>query len=625
MCGITGFLSTSATISLTQTHLQQLTNTLRHRGPDAEGYYFEQPTNTSAQKISIGLGHRRLSIIDLSSAANQPFYTTDQRYVLVFNGEIYNYRQLAQQYHLSCRTQSDTEVIVQLFDLLGADFVQQLNGMFTIAIYDTHTQQLHLYRDRLGIKPLYYFFDGSTFVFASELKALLALPYIKEQLSVNHQAITHFLYNGFIPATQSIYNQIHKFPAGHYGITNGQNLNITPFWLPENQLQTTVLSDEKIAKQQLNKLLLSAVEYRLISDVPVGTFLSGGIDSSLVTAIAQKLHPKPIQTFSIGFKENHFNEAPHAQAVANHLGTHHHQFMLSHNDAIEQFDQLMSIYDEPFADTSAIPTLLVSQMARKHVTVALAGDGGDELFCGYGMYQWARRLANPILKLLHQPIAQTLDLLGNNRYQRAAKVLNYTNPNRIKSHILSQEAYFFSEEELNKLLIVRQNIGINEHFTNLARPLLPIEEQALFDLKHYLCDDLLVKVDRASMFHALEVRVPLLDYRVVAFALNLDISLKYRHQTSKYLLKQVLYDYFPPTLFDRPKQGFAIPLADWLKTDLHYLINQYLCADVVQSVGLVHWDVVKQLKHDFEHGKDYLYNRIWALIVLHKWMLLNKK
>ena len=259
MCGITGFLSTSATISLTQTHLQQLTNTLRHRGPDAEGYYFAHSSNTSAQTISIGLGHRRLSIIDLSTAANQPFYAANQRYILVFNGEIYNYRQLAQQYHLSCRTQSDTEVIVQLFALLGIDFVQQLNGMFTIAIYDTHTQQLHLYRDRLGIKPLYYFFDGSTFVFASELKALLALPYIKEQLSVNHQAITHFLYNGFIPATQSIYNEIHKFPAGHYGITNGQNLNITPFWLPENQLQSTVLSDEKIAKQQLNKLLLSAV------------------------------------------------------------------------------------------------------------------------------------------------------------------------------------------------------------------------------------------------------------------------------------------------------------------------------------------------------------------------------
>lgn len=620
MCGITGFISTSSNFSFAQQHLQQLTNTLRHRGPDAEGCYFDTFCTQSSRTKQVGLGHRRLSVIDLSDAANQPFTSANGRYVMVFNGEIYNYQQLAHRYHLSCRTQSDTEVLIELFTLLGFDFVQQLNGMFSMAIYDTQTQQLHLYRDRLGIKPLYYFFDGSMFVFASELKSLLALPHLKKQLSINNQAVTHFLYNGFIPATETIYEQIHKFPAGNYGITNGQQLTIQPFWLPEQQLQAQVLSNEAIAKKQLNELLLSAVEYRLISDVPVGTFLSGGIDSSLVTAMAQKIHLKPIQTFTIGFKENHFNEASHAQSVAKHLGTHHHQFILSHNDALEQFDQLLAIYDEPFADTSAIPTLLVSQMARKHVTVALAGDGGDELFCGYGMYQWANRLANPMVKLLRQPTAKIMATIGNNRYQRAANVLNYRTEKRIKSHILSQEAYFFTENELENLLIATPSININEQFAHLARNLQPMEEQALFDIKHYLCDDLLVKVDRASMFHALEVRVPLLDYRVVEFALNLDLSLKYHHQTSKYLLKQVLYDYLPPTLFDRPKQGFAIPLADWLKTDLHYLIEKYLCADVVQTVGLVHWNAVKQLKIDFASGKDYLYNRLWVLIVLHKWM-----
>ncbi|RLD57996.1 MAG: hypothetical protein DRJ01_13165 [Bacteroidetes bacterium] len=356
----------------------------------------------------------------------------------------------------------------------------------------------------------------------------------------------------------------------------------------------------------------------MISDVPLGTFLSGGIDSSLVTAVAQSISKKPVKTFSIGFNESKFNESAYAAKVAKHLKTDHHEFIVSEKDVLELIDDFFDIYDEPFADSSGFPTMLVSKMAKKHVTVVLSGDGGDELFHGYGAYIWANRLNNPLINTFKKPIGFTLSHL-NDKYKRAAKLFQYPDKQHIKTHIFSQEQYFFSANELKKLLINNKISTVPENF-NLSRSLTPNEEQSIFDLKYYLKDDLLTKVDRASMHYALETRVPLLDHNIVEFALNINPELKIKNKEQKHLLKQVLYDYVPAQYFDRPKWGFSIPLSKWLKTDLSYLIDKYLSKEIVETANIVNYSEVKSLIKKFNNGQKFLYNRLWVLIVLHRWI-----
>jgi len=611
MCGITGFHSPN----LSKDDLQKMTTALSHRGPDAANYFFE-----THKESNIGLGHRRLSIIDLSAAANQPFYSKDRRYTMVFNGEIYNYQSIAEQLQLICKTTSDSEVIIEAFAKIGKAAIEMLNGMFAIVIYDQEENRLHFFRDRIGIKPLYYWQEGQNLVFASEIKAIAT---IVPTLEINRKAIASFLHLGYVPYPHTFYQNIFQIPAGNTAIFGNGKLDIQPFWQLENQIKPQTLQNESTAKEQLRELLISSVQHRLIADVPIGTFLSGGIDSSIVTAIAQSITDKPVKTFSIGFKESKFNESEYAQKVAKHLQTDHHEFILSEQEALDQVENLLDIYDQPFADSSAVPTLLVSQMARKHVTVALSGDGGDELFMGYGMYNWAKRLDNPFLQIFRKPIAKLLQLSPKQRHQRAALVFAAPKKARIKSHIFSQEQYLFSEEEVQNLLNPNFSspiYNINAPFKDSPRHLSAEEQQAFFDLQYYLPDDLLVKVDRASMQHSLEVRVPLLDHRLIEFSMNLDASLKVKNGNTKYLLKQVLYDYVPPSYFDRPKWGFSIPLAHWLKNDLRYLIDAYLADDLVGDLGLVNVAIVRQLKRDFLGGKDYLFNRIWVLILLHRFM-----
>lgn len=613
MCGITGFSSTT----FTQQQLVAMTDRLQHRGPDAGGYFFDE-------QQAIGLGHRRLSILDLSDSANQPFHSHCGRYVMVYNGEIYNYKEIrADLPPRNWKTDGDTEVILEAFVEWGEEAVHQFNGMFAIAIWDKEAETLHFFRDRMGIKPLFYFHQGSELVFASELKAIVSL--VKKQLSIAKTAIYQFLHLGYIPQDETIYQEIKKFPAGHYGCYTKGQFNTTAYWQATNKVHAKVLADEQVAKKELHHLVESAVGARLISDVSLGTFLSGGIDSSTVTAVAQSLSNKPIKTFSIGFKEQSHNESQYAEQVAKHLNTEHHPFLLSEQDAIEKVADLLDLYDQPFADSSAIPTRLVSEMAKKHVTVALSGDGGDEQFMGYGMYQWAKRLAHPFAKAGKGLIKTALGM-GNLRMQRAASLFDYSDQSQLQTHIFSQEQYLFSEKELTKLLKPQfqasLNLSLNEQ--HLHRELSPQEAQALFDLQHYLKDDLLVKVDIASMDNSLEVRVPLLDHRLVEFSLNLDESLKLKGKTAKHLLKEVLYDYVPPALFDRPKWGFSIPLIKWLSTDLRYLIEEYLSKQLIEAVGLVNYAYVKDLKTAFFAGKAYLYNRLWVLVLLHKWWKENQ-
>src|SRR5688572_3554167 len=611
MCGFTGFITFNH--QFTEQDLHSMTDCIAHRGPDSDGFFFNH---------ICGLGHRRLSILDLSEAANQPFYSANGRYVMVYNGEVYNFQEIAQKLNVPLKTTSDTEVIIEAFVKWGPDFVQELNGMFAIAIYDLQENELHLYRDRIGIKPIYFYRNDTSFAFASELKALTKMQYLQGKLSLNKEAISQFFYVGYIPRPNSIYNEIHKMDSGSYTVVGQNKFETKAYWKLEDKVKPEMISDFNTAKQQLKDLVLSSVKYRMISDVPFGTFLSGGIDSSLVTAAAQENSSKPVKTFSIGFEEEQFNEAGFARNVSDHLKTDHHELIVTYKQAMDQVQNLMEIYDEPFGDPSSIPTLLVSELARKHVTMTLSGDGGDELFFGYGMYNWAERLDNPLVSTFRHPISWTLNQFGN-RYQRAAKVFKFPSENTKKSHLFSQEQYFFAEEEINQLITphFRQKPNLTESWEGIPRKLTPKENQAFFDMKYYLQDDLLVKVDRASMKHSLETRVPLLDYRIIEFALNLSPELKVKDGERKYLLKSVLYDFVPEKLFDRPKRGFAIPVARWLKGELNYLIKDFLNEQIINKYGIVDFNYVNKLILSFLNGKDYYYNRIWLLIILHKWLV----
>jgi asparagine synthase (glutamine-hydrolysing) len=383
-------------------------------------------------------------------------------------------------------------------------------------------------------------------------------------------------------------------------------------------------TDETSAKAQLESLLASSVNYQLISDVPLGVFLSGGIDSSLITALAVKQSAGTVNTFSIGFEESRYSEASYAKEVARHLGTSHHELIVTAREARNLIETMMDVYDEPYADSSAIPTMLVSEFARRQVTVVLCGDGADELFFGYGMYQWAQRLATPGLKYIKNPLARVLKQGRLARYQKAAGMLDYEDTDCLPGHIFSQEQGFFSRKELKEIMITPYPKDLCLPALMPGRDLTAMESQSLFDMQYYLPDDLLVKVDRASMQYGLEARVPYLDHRVVEFALNLSPDLKYKNGISKYLLKEILYQYVPRQLFERPKRGFSIPLHEWLRKDLKHLLDDYLNESLVRKAGVVKYEMVKALKRDFLEGNSYVYNRLWVLIVLHRFLWKHK-
>lgn len=618
MCGISGFFCEKNKFS--EADLRNMTNALVHRGPDASGFFIEGP---------VGLGHRRLSIIDLSEAANQPMHSHCQRFVMVFNGEIFNFREILAQIRKEMpgfepRTASDSEVILQAFIMWGKEFATRLNGMFAIAIYDRKASKLFLFRDRIGVKPLYYYYDGVRFAFASELKALVAVDAIQKELSLNRKAISLFLHLGYIPFPHTVYNEIGKFPAGSHATVEKDSMRITPWWQLHSKIKSTVIFDQVEALEEFERLLESSVRYRLISDVPYGTFLSGGIDSGLVTAMAQKINSGPLNTFTIGFAEAKYNEADHARTIASHLGTRHHEFIITEKETLDWLPRFFENYDEPFADSSGIPSMLLAHMARRHVTMTLSGDGGDELFMGYGSYRWAERLGREYPNFLRNAAAGLLEL-GNRKSQRAALLFRYPDRESFKSHIFSQEQYFFTGNEVQKLLGENEAfVSIPENYPNLARELRPAEQQALFDLHYYLPDDLLVKVDRATMASSLETRVPLLDYRLVEFAMNLDYRLKVKNSQPKWLMRQLLKKFIPPELFERPKWGFAMPLRKWLKTDLKFLASDYLSEQALNNTGVLNPAPVKKLLNLFyDKRKDYLYNRVWALIVLQRWLLTH--
>lgn len=616
MCGIAGYFSNQGVFNSGM--LQMMLQAIAHRGPDASGVF---------ESDGVALGHRRLSIIDLSEQANQPMYSSNNRYVMVYNGEVYNYLELADAENLTLKTTSDSEVILELFSKYGISAVNKFNGMFAIAIYDKQLKELILFRDSVGVKPLYYFHSDSSFAFASELKSIMAIPGLK--LEVNKQSVSSFLHLGYIPAPQSIYKNVFKLKPGYWIKVSEKGIDSGCFWKPDANIHNGKITDEKVAVKTLDNLLNNAVRMQMRSDVPFGVFLSGGTDSSLVSALAVNNSLSQVSTFSIGFKEKQHNEAEHALHIASRLKTNHHEYIATYDDALELITKVMMNFDEPFADSSAIPTFLVSQLASRHVKVVLSGDGGDELFLGYGAHHWAKKLQSPIYKY-GKYFGSFVFSKMDSRYQRVAGLLKFDQNTFLPAHIFSQEQYLFSAAELDGILdskfkddLYENNFKELFNEFDLSSNLSAMELQALFDLKYYLPDDLLVKVDRTSMLNSIEARVPLLDQHIIEFALNLHPNLKIKNDVAKYLLKEVLYQYLPKKILDRPKQGFSIPLNNWLKRELNFLIQDNLSKQAIEKVGVLNFETVDGLLKKWRSGSDFLYNRVWQLIILQQWFIKN--
>lgn len=621
MCGINGVFSKEA---ISPEVVQSMTRALSHRGPDFQGTFLS-PSN------QVALGHTRLSIIDVSGAGHQPMHSANGRFTIVFNGEIYNFKSIRREIEQNnpqakFTSKSDTEVILHAINCWGPQMVKRLDGMFAIAIYDNLLQKLFLFRDRVGKKPIFYFCNNTHFVFASEIKSLLRHPVVSQSKEIDNQAVHEFLHLGYIPEPKTIYRAIRKFPSGSIGeIESNLSFSIRPYWRAEDLIMKEKASTSTQSLQvEFEEKLERAVEKRLISDVPVGVFLSGGIDSSLVTAIASKFTASPIKTFNIGFKESKFSEQKYAEEVAKHLKTDHQQYMLSENDAVEMLDAYLDHIDEPFADSSTIPTMLVSKMARKQIKVALTGDGGDELFLGYGAYAWANRLSNPWFKISRGIFANTLPILRYSRFKRAARLFENVDLGNIRSHIFSQEQYLFSANEI-WLHLLKQTLDFEPFQYNDSATTVNMneeEKQAFFDLKFYLKDDLLVKTDRASMYFGLECRCPLLDQSIIAFALNGPMEIKKKKGVDKWILKQTLKKHLPNDLVDRSKWGFSIPMSQWMKNELGYLFD-YLSNRNLEKTSRFNEDYVNELVTRFHNGEDYLYNRLWCLIIIQRFLLKN--
>jgi asparagine synthase (glutamine-hydrolysing) len=621
MCGIAGVISKGG---VNRDDVMSMTVSLAHRGPDAHGIFINRDN-------TVGLGHTRLSVIDLTDAANQPFSSIDGRYTIVYNGEIYNYKSLRRELQslapqIQWRTQSDTEVVLNGFIRWGVSVSSKLEGMFAFAVYDQKEDQLFLCRDRIGKKPLYYFHQEGLFAFASELKALLQVPAISSNRVVNYDAIYTFLHLGYIPQSETAYESIRKFPAAHYAYYSHADLNTTPY-SDIAGIQKHRGSNALDYKDQIRSSLTNAVGKRLIADVPVGAFLSGGTDSSLVVAIASQLRDtSPLKTFSIGFKESEFDETIYARKVANILRCDHSEHILLEEEAVHILEQYVSHFDEPFADTSAIPMMLVSKHARDAVKVVLTGDGGDELFLGYGAYKWANRLDMFSANFARAAVAQGLKLFGNSRLKRVGFLLEPTTRSEVRSHIFSQEQYYFTRREIVKMAQKdRPRFGSLKYDDPLMPALTPAEKQALFDISFYLRDDLLVKVDRASMFYGLECRCPFLDSEVVSQALSLPYNIKRPGREGKLILKRILKDYLPDELVYRRKCGFSVPLARWMRNELRYLLDRYLNESIVSDIGIVKYANVHALKASFFRGEDFLYHRLWVLLITHKWLSENAR
>ncbi|PAU81203.1 asparagine synthase (glutamine-hydrolyzing) [Halovibrio salipaludis] len=634
MCGLAGFWRTGVQPDA-ETLLETMGAALHHRGPDAQGTWLDG-------EVGIGMVHRRLSIQDLSPAGAQPMVSASGRFVMVFNGEIYNFMDLRRDLDglgYPFRGHSDTEVMLAAFEHWGLqESLDRFNGMFAIAVLDREERALYLARDRMGEKPLYYGWQGSTFLFGSELKALRRHP--DWQGRINQQALPLLLRHNLIPAPHSIHEGIFKLPPASWLRLDLDTPEREPvvdrYWRMASFIGDTWHGDTEQASHRLESLLEEVIRDQMISDVPLGAFLSGGVDSSTVAALMQKHASDPIRTFSIGFDEPGYNEAEHAARVARHLQTDHTELYVSADDALAVIPGLPRIYDEPFADSSQIPTYLVSRMTREHVTVALSGDGGDELFCGYTRYpgmarawqeRWgtSNRLRTLLALLPPALVAPLISTLvpsqwgrGKLAIQRRLGAQRAISSAEDLSEFYRQRVSFWSHPEEALLAADEPQYGLTGALPVELRQ-DPLKTLMWRDLNWYLPDDILTKVDRAAMACSLETRIPMLDRRIVEFALGLPTALNMSGGTGKQVLRKVLYRHVPRDLIDRPKQGFAVPLGQWLRGPLREWAEPLLDHQRLKEQGYWRPETIRWLWREHQRGREDYSAELWGILMFQAW------
>jgi asparagine synthase (glutamine-hydrolysing) len=639
MCGFAGFRLRADNVQFDPSALlRAMGERIRHRGPDGEGQWFDPGTG-------LGLCHRRLAIQDISESGAQPMTSASGRYLIVFNGEIYNFMELRAALAdraVAFRGHSDTEVMLACFDCWGVRAaIERFEGMFAFALFDRQENMLYLVRDRMGEKPLYYgWHRQQTLLFGSELKALRCHPHFDD--TIDRDALALLLRHNYIPAPYSIYSAVRKLEPGcllSLRLDEAQpSPRIERYWsLPDACLQAPGGEGREDARQQLESLLERSVRQQMIADVPLGAFLSGGVDSSAVVALMQSVSTQPVKTFSIGFHEDKYNEANYAAAVARHLGTDHTELYVRADDSRDVITSLPEIYDEPFADSSQIPTWLVSRLAREHVTVALSGDGGDELFCGYDRYfdsvrEWRRLQASglsgtlermllagppallaPLAKLLVPgqgglPLAHVRDKLATRAGLLSAGTLAEYYRRRV--------SYWRAPENIVK------GAGETGGWSGIAAR-LPADEYRqlmLLDAMTYLPDDILVKVDRAAMANSLETRIPLLNHKLVEFAARIPLAYLTDGVTGKHILRDILYRHVPKALIERPKMGFAVPVAEWLRGPLRDWSADLLNHDRLVAQGYLDADVIDRVWREHVNGRADHSFRLWGVLCFQAWL-----
>jgi len=646
MCGIVGCI-TAHGLPLPELEdiARRMTATLVHRGPDDEGLWVDA-------KAGVSLGHRRLAILDLSPLGHQPMVSADGRYVIVYNGEVYNFRGLQRELKdlgHGFRGGSDTEVILAAMVQWGVKAaVQRFVGMFAFGLWDRIDRKLYLVRDRLGIKPLYYGWSSDgTFLFGSELKALRAWPGFDNPVDL--EALALFFRHNYVPAPYTIFKHIQKLPQGTILVLRRSNMadrdvKLSSYWSVEDVWRQGACrpwcGTDKDAADALVEALGEAVRIRLVADVPVGAFLSGGIDSSTVVALMQAASTKSVRTFTIGFNESKYDEAPKARAVAKHLGTDHTELYVAQSDAMELIPEIPTLWDEPFADSSQIPTYLVSRMTRGHVTVALSGDGGDELFSGYTRYPdtvrlWKivnkvpgpmrratarclRMLSPEILDIFGRPLRPLLRRVG--APGPAGRVL-YRMSELLSAHTFQAFYGWANSHQLPPGGLVPEQDGLSPAFTrDSGLDKTPWSAMSLLDLITYLPDDILTKVDRASMAVGLEARVPVLDHGIVALAAKLPTNLKVRNGERKWLLRQVLYRYVPRELIERPKMGFGVPIGEWLQGPLREWAGNLLAEGRLRREGYLIPKAIRCLWTEHLSGRCNHQYVLWNILMFQAWL-----
>lgn len=619
MCGIAGKFIFDHHTKVEQKEIRRMCTTLVHRGPDDEGLYVNS---------SVGLGHRRLSIIDLNSG-KQPISNEDGTVWTVLNGEIYNYVELRESlirrgHRFS--TETDTEVIVHLYEEQGENFLSSLRGMFAIALWDNRDRKLLLARDRIGKKPLFYSITSQkTLLFGSEIKAILQDPDVKRELDI--EGLDAYLSLLYVPAPLTMFKGIQKLPAGHLLTCADEKIVVREYW--DLHYQPTTFHRESDAEDNLEAILQESVKIRLRSDVPIGAFLSGGVDSSSVVAVMAGLLARPVVTCAVGFNEAQYNELPYAEEVAKHLKCEYHQHIIQAN-VIDLLPRLIESFDEPFGDSSAVPTFYVSQMTRKYATVALSGDGGDEVFAGYSRHYLQRlecRLRRNVLGTIGSGMVASMaswlpDMKGKSTLQKLGmspdQAYAYKHYHALFNETLKDQLYS------NDLLKACSSYDVSAIFRSYYKRCDakdPLDKALYVDLKTYLTDDILVKVDRMSMAHALEVRAPLLDHKLIEFTATLPPSLKLKGKTTKYLLKQIMGNRLPSNVFTREKHGFTMPVGEWLRGPLSEMVEASLFSSVAQSRGLFNTKFVRSLwQNHLSRRADYSHH-LWMLLMFELWCL----